>query len=140
MLTAEENILLPLTIAGSKPDEAWLTELIDKVGLGDRLTHRPAELSGGQQQRVAIARALVSRPTVMFADEPTGNLDSTTTGEILGLLRESVDVWGQTTLMVTHDARAAAIADRILFLDDGQIVPATRAASTCTTSSRRWRS
>jgi putative ABC transport system ATP-binding protein len=122
MLTAEENITLPLSIAGERPDAAWFSELIDKVGLADRLTHRPAELSGGQQQRVAIARALVSRPTVVFADEPTGNLDSATSGEILELMRESVDVLGQTTVMVTHDARAAAIADRILFLDDGEIV------------------
>jgi putative ABC transport system ATP-binding protein len=122
MLTAAENIVLPLRLAGGKPDPAWLTELIDKVGLGDRLTHRPAELSGGQQQRVAVARALVSRPSVMFADEPTGNLDSTTGGEILALLRESVDTLGQTTVMVTHDAHAAAIADRVLFLADGRIV------------------
>ena len=122
MLTAEENITLPLSIAGEKPDKAWFTELIDKVGLGDRLTHRPAELSGGQQQRVAIARALVSRPTVVFADEPTGNLDSATSGEILELMRASVDELGQTTVMVTHDSRAAAIADRILFLGDGEIV------------------
>jgi putative ABC transport system ATP-binding protein len=122
MLTAGENIVLPLRLAGGKPDPAWLEELIDKVGLGDRLTHRPAELSGGQQQRVAVARALVSRPSVMFADEPTGNLDSTTGGEILALLRDSVDTLGQTTVMVTHDAHAAAIADRVLFLADGRIV------------------
>jgi putative ABC transport system ATP-binding protein len=122
MLTAAENIVLPLKLAGGKPDPEWLEELIDKVGLGDRLTHRPAELSGGQQQRVAVARALVSRPSVMFADEPTGNLDSTTGGEILALLRESVDSLGQTTVMVTHDAHAAAIADRVLFLADGRIV------------------
>jgi putative ABC transport system ATP-binding protein len=122
MLTAAENIVLPLRLAGGKPDPAWLDELIDKVGLGDRLTHRPAELSGGQQQRVAVARALVSRPSVMFADEPTGNLDSTTGGEILALLRDSVDTLGQTTVMVTHDAHAAAIADRVLFLADGRIV------------------
>jgi putative ABC transport system ATP-binding protein len=122
MLTAAENIVLPLKLAGGKPDPQWLEELIDKVGLGDRLTHRPAELSGGQQQRVAVARALVSRPSVMFADEPTGNLDSTTGGEILALLRESVDSLGQTTVMVTHDAHAAAIADRVLFLADGRIV------------------
>ena len=122
MLTAEENITLPLSIAGEKPEREWFRELIDKVGLTDRLTHRPAELSGGQQQRVAIARALVSKPTVVFADEPTGNLDSATSGEILELMRDSVDVLGQTTVMVTHDARAAAIADRILFLDDGLIV------------------
>jgi putative ABC transport system ATP-binding protein len=122
MLTAEENILLPLSIAGSRPDPAFLLELITAVGLGDRRSHRPAELSGGQQQRVAIARALVSQPTVMFADEPTGNLDSTTSAEILELLRGSVDAYGQTTVMVTHDPRAAAIADRILFLADGRIV------------------
>jgi putative ABC transport system ATP-binding protein len=122
MLTAAENIALPLRLAGTTPDKAWLAELIDKVGLGDRLTHRPSELSGGQQQRVAVARALVSRPSVMFADEPTGNLDSTTGGEILALLRDSVDSLGQTTVMVTHDAHAAAIADRVLFLADGHIV------------------
>jgi putative ABC transport system ATP-binding protein len=122
MLTAEENVLLPLTIAGEKPKQAWREELIRKVGLEDRREHRPAELSGGQQQRVAIARALVSRPTVVFADEPTGNLDSTTSGEILELMRDSVDSLGQTTVMVTHDPRAAAIADRILFLADGCIV------------------
>jgi putative ABC transport system ATP-binding protein len=122
MLTAEENITLPLSIAGEKPDKEWFATLIDKVGLGDRLSHRPAELSGGQQQRVAIARALVARPTVVFADEPTGNLDSQTSGEILDLMRDSVDELGQTTVMVTHDPRAAAIADRILFLADGEIV------------------
>jgi putative ABC transport system ATP-binding protein len=122
MLTAEENVLLPLSIAGEKPEEGWFNELIKKVGLADRRTHRPAELSGGQQQRVAIARALVSRPTVVFADEPTGNLDSKTSSEILNLMRESVDAYGQTTVMVTHDARVASIADRILFLADGQIV------------------
>ena len=122
MLTAEENILLPLSIAGRKPDKAWTHELFHKVGLLDRLGHRPAELSGGQQQRVAIARALVTRPTVLFADEPTGNLDSATSGEILELLRESVQGYGQTIVMVTHDARAAAIADQILFLADGLIV------------------
>jgi putative ABC transport system ATP-binding protein len=122
MLTAEENVVLPLSIAGQKPEKAWLEELIGKVGLGDRRTHRPSELSGGQQQRVAIARALVSRPTVMFADEPTGNLDSTTSGEILELLRNSVEAYGQTTVMVTHDPQAAAIAHRILFLSDGRVV------------------
>ena len=121
MLTAEENIVLPLSIAGRKPERGWLDELVRSVGLEDRLTHRPSELSGGQQQRVAIARALVSRPTVMFADEPTGNLDSTTSGEILELLRDAVDEHGQTTVMVTHDPVAAAIADRILFLADGRI-------------------
>jgi putative ABC transport system ATP-binding protein len=122
MLTAAENIVLPLKLSGVKPDQAWIDEVIESVGLGDRLSHRPSELSGGQQQRVAVARALVSRPTVMFADEPTGNLDSTTSGEILGLLRRSVDELGQTTVMVTHDAHAAAIADRVLFLADGDIV------------------
>jgi putative ABC transport system ATP-binding protein len=122
MLTAEENVVLPLTIAGEKPDGEWLAELLAKTGLADRTTHRPAELSGGQQQRVAIARALVSRPTIVFADEPTGNLDSKTSGEILDLMRDSVDAYEQTTVMVTHDARAAAIADRILFLADGVIV------------------
>src|SRR5213079_721566 len=122
MLSARENVLLPLTIAGEKPEDGWFDDLIDQVGLKDRLTHRPAELSGGQQQRVAIARALVSRPTVVFADEPTGNLDSATSEEILHLMRRSVDDFGQTTVMVTHEARAAAIADRVLFLADGRIV------------------
>jgi putative ABC transport system ATP-binding protein len=122
MLSAEENILLPLSIAGEKPDATWLAELLDATGLTDRRSHRPAELSGGQQQRVAVARALVSRPTVLFADEPTGNLDSQTSAEILGLLRGAVDTYGQTTVMVTHDPRAAEIADRILFLADGLIV------------------
>ena len=122
MLTAEENILLPLELAGTKRDKQWTNGLIDKVGLDDRRKHRPSELSGGQQQRVAIARALVSRPTVMFADEPTGNLDSQTSAEILRLLAESVQEFGQTTVMVTHDAHAAAIADRVLFLADGLIV------------------
>jgi putative ABC transport system ATP-binding protein len=122
MLTAKENVLLPLTIAGEKPENGWFDDLVDQVGLKDRLSHRPAELSGGQQQRVAIARALVSRPTVVFADEPTGNLDSATSGEILELVRHSVDSYGQTTVMVTHDARAAEMADRVLFLADGRIV------------------
>jgi putative ABC transport system ATP-binding protein len=122
MLTAEENILLPLSIAGEKPDEAWLEELLKRTKIGDRRSHRPSELSGGEQQRVAISRALVSRPTVVFADEPTGNLDSKTSGEILELMRETVENLGQTTVMVTHDPRAAAIADRILFLNDGEIV------------------
>ena len=122
MLTAKENIVLPLRIAGEKPDADWVEELTAAVGLGDRVSHRPSELSGGQQQRVAIARALVSKPTVMFADEPTGNLDSTTSEEILSLLRDSVSSYGQTTVMVTHEAQAAAIADRILFLADGLIV------------------
>ena len=122
MLSAEENILLPLSIAGEKPDRDWYEDLLRRVGLADRRKHRPAELSGGQQQRVAIARALVSRPTVVFADEPTGNLDSATSAEILELMRESVATYGQTTVMVTHDPHAAAIADRILFLGDGRIV------------------
>ncbi len=122
MLTAEENIFLPLRLAGEKVDGTWANEIIDKVGLGDRRKHRPSELSGGQQQRVAIARALASRPTVMFADEPTGNLDSHTSAEILTLLREMVTTYGQTTVMVTHDAHAASMADRLLFLADGKIV------------------
>jgi putative ABC transport system ATP-binding protein len=122
MLTAHENVVLPLSLAGVKPDQEWVRELTEKVGLTDRLRHRPSELSGGQQQRVAIARALVSRPTIMFADEPTGNLDSRTGGEILTLLRDMVSGLGQTTVMVTHDAHAAAIADRVLFLADGEIV------------------
>jgi putative ABC transport system ATP-binding protein len=122
MLTAEENIVLPLSLAGQKPDKDFYADLIKRVGLADRLSHRPAELSGGQQQRVAIARALVSRPTVVFADEPTGNLDSKTGGEILELLHESVESYGQTMVMVTHESRAAATADRILFLADGEIV------------------
>jgi putative ABC transport system ATP-binding protein len=122
MLTAEENILLPLRLAGESIDRSWADQIIDQVGLGDRRKHRPAELSGGQQQRVAIARALASRPAVLFADEPTGNLDSTTSGEILHLLREMVTTYGQTMVMVTHDANAAAMADRVLFLADGLIV------------------
>ncbi len=130
MLTAEENVLLPLSIAGEKPEPDQFEELLQKVGLTDRRKHRPSELSGGQQQRVAIARALVSRPTVVFADEPTGNLDSKTGGEILELMRESVDSYGQTTMMVTHEARAAAIADRVLFLADGVIARDLGRAST----------
>jgi putative ABC transport system ATP-binding protein len=122
MLDAEENVVLPLSIAGEKPDKAWLESLLAEMGLADRRRHRPSELSGGQQQRVAIARSLVTRPTILFADEPTGNLDSKTGGEILELMRTSTDSYGQTTVMVTHEARAAAIADRILFLADGQIV------------------
>jgi putative ABC transport system ATP-binding protein len=122
MLTAAENIVLPTRLAGTRTDQAWLEELVASVGLTERLSHKPSELSGGQQQRVAVARALVSRPSVIFADEPTGNLDSTTSGEILTLLRNSVDQLGQTTVMVTHDAHAAAIADRVLFLADGDIV------------------
>jgi putative ABC transport system ATP-binding protein len=129
MLNAEENIKLPLTIAGEKPDDEWFDQLTESVGLQDRLDHRPAELSGGQQQRVAIARALVSRPTVLFADEPTGNLDSKTGGEILDLLNESVGELGQTIVMVTHEARAASIANRVLFLADGLIVRETNKAT-----------
>jgi len=121
MLTAEENVVLPLSIASEKAEDRWLNELMQETGLADRRTHRPSELSGGQQQRVALARALVTRPTILFADEPTGNLDSKTGGEILELLRNSVDTYGQTMVMVTHEARAAVIADRILFLADGLI-------------------
>jgi putative ABC transport system ATP-binding protein len=121
-LTAEENIRLPLQIAGEKLDREWFDTVVNRVGLADRLSHRPAELSGGQQQRVAIARAIISKPTVVFADEPTGNLDSRTGGEILELLREAVTETDQTAVMVTHDANAAAIADRVLFLADGLIV------------------
>jgi putative ABC transport system ATP-binding protein len=119
VLTAEENILLPLSIAGRSPDQEWIDRLVDTVGLRDRLSHRPAELSGGQQQRVAVARALASRPAVVFADEPTGNLDSKTSAEVLELLRLSVDEFGQTIVMVTHDAESAAVADRLLVLRDG---------------------
>jgi putative ABC transport system ATP-binding protein len=122
MLTAEENILLPLSIAGRKPDKRAVASLIDRVGLGERLGHKPSQLSGGQQQRVAIARALASQPTVLFADEPTGNLDSASGTEVLALLREAVELDRQTTVMVTHDPRAAAAADRVLFLADGEIV------------------
>ena len=129
MLTAEENIRLPLDIAGAKPEPAFFEDLLREVGLEDRRSHRPAELSGGQQQRVAIARALVSRPSVLFADEPTGNLDSRTSGEILELLRRSVETYGQTTVMVTHDSKAAAIADRVLFLADGEIVKSLGSSS-----------
>lgn len=126
MLTAEENVVLPLSIAGVKPNREWIEQLLDSVGISDRRTHRPSEMSGGQQQRVSIARALVSSPTVLFADEPTGNLDSTTSEEVLALLRHSVEDLGQTTVMVTHDPKAAACADRILFLADGRIVKEIR--------------
>ena len=122
VLTAEENVVLPLKIAGRPVDEAWRAQLIETVGLGDRLAHHPSELSGGQQQRVAIARALISKPAVVFADEPTGNLDSASSAEVLRLLRRSVDELGQTVVMVTHDANAAAVADRVIVLDDGRVV------------------
>ena len=122
VLNAEENIVLPLRIGGRDPDRAWLDTLIDAVDLRDRLTHRPSEMSGGQQQRVAVARALITRPAVVFADEPTGNLDSASGREVLNLLRRAVDELGQTIVMVTHDAGAAATADRLLFLADGHIV------------------
>ncbi len=122
VLTAEENLVLPLSIAGRKPDAAWVDRLVRTVGLEDRRTHRPAELSGGQQQRVAVARALVSKPSVVFADEPTGNLDSKASGEVLRLLRGAVDEFGQTVIMVTHDPAAAAHADRLITLRDGRIV------------------
>jgi putative ABC transport system ATP-binding protein len=122
VLTAEENVLLPLSIAGRKPDPEWFDRLIDTVGLRDRLTHRPAELSGGQQQRVAVARALASRPAVVFADEPTGNLDSKSSEEVLRLLRTAVDEFGQSVVMVTHDPEAASYADRLVVLRDGLVV------------------
>ncbi len=122
MLTAGENLDLPLAVAGTKPDGGWRKQLVAEVGIGDRLDHRPSELSGGQQQRVAIARALIARPAVVFADEPTGNLDTKTGQEILDLLRRSADDLGQTIVMVTHDPRAAANADRVMFLQDGLIV------------------
>ena len=121
-LTAEENVTLPLAIAGGKIDRSWVDTVIQRVGLDDRRSHRPSEMSGGQQQRVAVARALVSEPTVLFADEPTGNLDSRTSTEVLGLLRDAVSAYGQTTVMVTHDAHAAAVADRVLFIADGHLV------------------
>jgi putative ABC transport system ATP-binding protein len=121
-LTAEQNILLPLKLAKRDADRAWFDEIVDRVGLRDRLDHRPAQLSGGQQQRVAVARALVSRPQILFADEPTGNLDSTSGEEVLSILRNAVDHDGQTVVMVTHDPTAAAYADRVLFLADGRIV------------------
>jgi putative ABC transport system ATP-binding protein len=130
VLTAEENIVLPVTIGGADVDRPWLDTLIETVGLQDRRTHRPAELSGGQQQRVAVARALVTRPAVVFADEPTGNLDSASSREVLSLLRRAVDDFGQTIVMVTHDAAAAATADRILFLADGRIVDTLDGPST----------
>lgn len=121
-LDAEENILLPMTIAGSKPDQDWFEEVVTTIGLTDRLDHRPSELSGGQQQRVAAARALVSKPKIIFADEPSGNLDSKSGNELLGFMKSAVDEFGQTIVMVTHDAMAASYADRIVFLDDGKTV------------------
>ncbi len=139
MLTAEENVKLPLTVAGKDVDQGWYDELIEKVGLTKRMKHRPTQLSGGQQQRVAVARSLVSRPTVIFADEPTGNLDSRSSGEILTLLRDACSTYGQTIVMVTHDPRAAAIADRILYIADGKIVldqPGATAAEVLETMNR----
>ena len=130
VLNAEENILLPLSIAGRDVDRQWFDTLIDTVDIRDRLTHRPAELSGGQQQRVAVARALISRPSVVFADEPSGNLDSKSSAEVLRLLRQAVDEFGQTVVMVTHDAHAASFADRLLLLADGRIVHDGEAVST----------
>jgi putative ABC transport system ATP-binding protein len=121
VLNAEENVVLPLRIAGEKPDPDWVDSVLERVGIADRRTHRPAELSGGQQQRVAIARALISRPAVVFADEPTGNLDSTSSAQVLDVLRASVDELGGTVIMVTHDPRVAAYADRMVLLVDGQI-------------------
>jgi putative ABC transport system ATP-binding protein len=129
VLSAEENILLPLSIAGRKPDREWFERLVDTVGIRDRLSHRPAEMSGGQQQRVAVARALISRPAVVFADEPSGNLDSKASGDVLGLLRQAVDDFSQTVVMVTHDAHAASFADRLLVLVDGQIAHDAKGAS-----------
>jgi putative ABC transport system ATP-binding protein len=128
-LTAGENITLPVDIAGRKLDRDWFDTVIDAVGLRDRLSHRPSQLSGGQQQRVACARALVSKPAIVFADEPTGNLDSRSSGEILAFLRRSVDAFGQSIVMVTHDATAASYADRVLFLGDGRIVDELRTPS-----------
>ncbi len=122
VLNAEENITLPIRIGGGKPDRAWLDQLIEVTGMADRAKHRPSELSGGEQQRVAVARALIARPAVIFADEPTGNLDSKAGGEVLGLLRRAVDEYGQTIVMVSHDASAAAVGDTVLFLADGRIV------------------
>jgi putative ABC transport system ATP-binding protein len=129
VLTAEENIVLPLSIAGERADPDWLRRLVETVGLSDRLTHRPAELSGGQQQRVAVARALISKPAVVFADEPTGNLDSKSSEEVLRMLRQSVDELGQTVVMVTHDPEAAAYADRLIVLRDGLVVHDAKAGT-----------
>jgi putative ABC transport system ATP-binding protein len=124
-LSAEENIVLPLSIAGRKPDDSWFDTVVDTIGVRDRLGHRPGELSGGQQQRVAAARAMVTQPALIFADEPSGNLDSTSGNELLAFMRRAVDEFGQTILMVTHDANAASYADRVVFLDDGRIVDRT---------------
>ena len=121
-LSAEENILLPLLLGGREPDPEWKTRVVESLGMGDRLAHRPDELSGGQQQRVAVARALVSQPDIIFADEPTGNLDSNSGEEVLGFLRSAVDEWGQTVVMVTHDSKAASYADLVVFLRDGKLV------------------
>jgi len=129
VLTAEENLVLPLSIAGRKPDRVWVDQLIHTVGLEDRRTHRPAELSGGQQQRVAVARALVAKPAVVFADEPTGNLDSNASGDVLALLRQAVDEFEQTVIMVTHDPVAAAHADRLITLRDGKLAGDARPGS-----------
>jgi len=128
-LTARENVVLPLSIAGRRVDEEWFDRLVDVLGIRDRLSHKPSELSGGQQQRVACARALINRPDIVFADEPTGNLDSTSAAEVLGFLRRSVDEFGQTVVMVTHDAHAASYADRVVFLSDGRIIDEVRGAS-----------
>ncbi|HEY2998659.1 MAG TPA: ATP-binding cassette domain-containing protein, partial [Acidimicrobiales bacterium] len=135
-LTAGENIALPDRLAGRRPDTVWLDEVVTTVGLGDRLGHRPAELSGGQQQRVAVARALAGRPDIVFADEPTGNLDSRSGAEILGFLRRAVDEMAQTVVMVTHDPRAAATADRAVFLADGRIVDHLEAPTATTVLDR----
>ncbi|PZS20099.1 MAG: peptide ABC transporter ATP-binding protein [Pseudonocardiales bacterium] len=135
-LTALENITLPIAIAGRKPDQTWLDTVVTTLGLTDRLHHRPSELSGGQQQRVAVGRALASRPEIIFGDEPTGNLDSRSSGEVMGILRRSVDELGQTVVMVTHDARAAGYADRVLFLADGRIVDELRAPTADTVLDR----
>jgi putative ABC transport system ATP-binding protein len=129
VLSAEENVVLPLSIAGRDADPAWVEQLVRTVGLEDRRAHRPAELSGGQQQRVALARALVSRPAVVFADEPTGNLDTRASHEVLALLRQAVDDFGETVVMVTHDPEAAAYADRLVVLRDGRVVHAGRAGT-----------
>ena len=129
VLTAEENLVLPLSIAGRSPDREWLDQLVRTVGLEDRRTHRPSELSGGQQQRVAVARALVSKPTVVFADEPTGNLDSKASEDVLRLLRQAVDEFGQTVIMVTHDPEAASYGDRLVVLRDGLVVHDAAAGS-----------